>query len=147
MSYVCRNQIAGLWGVLLLIALAGCSSPPSDIELATALTNGDTLIGQVYEIRDIRRLNGYEQSDGYIVEYAAKLHILESPLEYFKLLTQSGNKVAGALSAYEIAAGGLSKWGLKGAAIISASKKGDDIPISGSVNMIKSERGWIARPG
>jgi len=137
-----------LWLVLLLLAFAGCRNAPSDKEVADALSNGDTLVGQVYELRDIRRLNGYEQSDTYIVEYSAKLHILENPTEYVKHMTESRNNlVSGASSVFDIVLGGLSKWGLKGAAIISVSKKGDDIPVSGSVKMIKSERGWISQPG
>ena len=38
------------------------------------------------------------------------------------------------------------EWGLVTAATISAAKKGDIVPISGTITMIKSEQGWIARP-
>lgn len=148
LSLTHQNPILAWSAACLLIALTGCGGKPSDTELVSALTSGDPLIGLVYEIRDIRRVNGYERPSGYVIEYSATLHILESPQEYFTRLRQGGISAANLASvaeSFEMAKGGLAKWGLKGAALISASKKGDDIPFSGSVNMIKSERGWIAR--
>lgn len=132
---------------VFLLALVGCGGKPSDADLAVALTRGDPLVGKIYEIRDIRRLNGYERPpDGYVIEFSANVHILEDPQDYFAALSQAGESGAGVVAAFGLATAGLAKWGLTTAALIAASKKGVDVPISGATVMIKSEQGWIVAP-
>jgi hypothetical protein len=114
--------------------------------LERALVGGDALIDKVYQIRNIHRNNGYEQSDGYVVEFAAEIQVLEKPAEYFARLAKSDQSGVGAIAALGLAAGGLSKWGLVTASTLAAANKGDIIPFSGSVMMIRSEQGWILRP-
>lgn len=147
MLFSMRNRVAR-WSLagFAAFALSGCGNTPSDSELASALTRGDLLIGKVYEIRNIRRLNGYERPEGYVIEFSADIQILETPEDYFGRLSRADQSGAGVVAAIGLAAGGLAKWGLTTAALISASKKGDVVPVSGTTTMIKSERGWIARP-
>lgn len=143
-----RRRIGRLGAAaVVVLGLIGCGGKPSDADLAAALTRDDPLVGKVYEIRDIRRINGYERPpDAYVIEFSADIHILENPQNYFGRLSQSGQSGAGVVAAFGLATGGLAKWGLTTAALISASKKGDVLPVSGTTTMIKSERGWILRP-
>lgn len=136
------------WNFLLLVIslLAGCGLSPSDSELERALVHNDPLIGKVYQVRNIHRSNGYERSGVYVVEFVAEIHVLENPTEYLGRVATSDHVGVGAFAAFGLAAGGLSKWGLVTAAALSAAKKGDVVPFSGSVMMIKSEQGWILRP-
>lgn len=136
------------WCSLLFVIflLTGCGLSPSDSELERALVQNDPLIGKVYQVRNIHRNNGYERSNVYVVEFAAEIHVLENPTEYLGRLAQADRVGVGAFAAFGLAAGGLSKWGLVTAAALSAAKKGDVVPFSGSVTMIKSEQGWILRP-
>lgn len=132
-----------LLGALLLSA---CGLSPSNSDVARALTQGDPLIGKVYQITNIRRSNGYERPDGYVVQFAAEIQVLENPADYFGGLTKRDQTGMGALAAVGLATGGLAKWGLATAANLSATKNGDVIPFSGTVILIKSEQGWILRP-
>ncbi len=136
------------WRVILLafLLLSGCGSAPSGSEVERALAQGDPLIGKVYLIRNINRINGYERPDGYVVEFGAEIHLLEKPTEYFGRLAKEDKTGIGVLTAMGLAAGGLAKWGLRTAAAISAAEKGEVVPFLGSVTMIRSERGWILRP-
>jgi hypothetical protein len=111
-----------------------------------ALAWGDPLIGKVYLIRNINRINGYERPEGYVVEFGAEIYLLEKPTEYFGRLAKEDQSGIGAITAAGLAAGGLAKWGLVTAAAIAAGTKGDVVPFSGSVTLIKSEQGWILRP-
>jgi len=133
-------------GILAILSLFGCGLSPNNSEIERALSHGDPLIGKIYEIRNIRRINGYERPEGYVVEVSAELQILEKPTDYFARLSTADQTGAGALAAVGMATAGLGKWGLMTAATISASKKGDVIPFSGTITMIKSEQGWILRP-
>lgn len=136
------------WSIVLLatLLLSGCGFAPSDSEVERALARDDPLIGKVYLIRNIRRINGYERAEGYVVEFGAEIHLLEKPTEYFGRLAKEDQTGIGVLAALGLATGGLAKWGLVTAAAISAAEKGDVVPFSGSVTMIKSEQGWILRP-
>src|ERR1035437_6327099 len=100
----------------MIVLLIGCGSSPSDSELERALVRNDPLIGKVYQIRNIHRSNGYEQSGSYVVEFAAEINVLENPTEYLGRLAQSGQAGVGAFAAFGLAAGGLSRWGLVTAA-------------------------------
>lgn len=131
---------------LAILLLSGCGFSPSESEIERALTRGDPLIGKVYQIRNIHRSNGYERSNGYVVEFEAEIHILENPTEYLGHLAKSDQTGVGAVAALGLATVGLTKWGLITAAALSTAKKGDVVPFSGSVIMIKSEQGWILRP-
>ena len=141
-DYVIRRGIA----LLAFFLLSGCGSSPSNSELERALTRDDPLIDKVYQIRNIRRINGYERPEGYVVEFSAEISILANTAEYFGSLAQGDQTGAGAIAVFSLAGGGLAKWGLVTAAAISAAKKGDIVPISGTITMIKSEQGWIVRP-
>ncbi len=77
------------------------------------------------------------------MQYSGKLRIIEVPSAYLSRMATSDNNPLGALVA---AVSGVSQWGLLGAAKLTAHKKGDVVPFSGSVTLIKSERGWIAIP-
>lgn len=132
--------------ILAILFLSGCGLSPSNSELERALTHNDSLIGKVYEIRNVRRVNGYERPDGYVVEFKAEIYLLESPADYLDRLTRSGNAGIGALAAISLATSGVAKWGVVTATSLAAGKKGDVIPFSGTITMIKSERGWIQRP-
>lgn len=136
------------WSIVLLtiLLLSGCGFSPSDSEVERALTQGDPLIGKVYLIRNIRRINGYERPEGYVIEYGADVQMLTDPVKYFGSLSKADQSGIGALVALGQATDGLARWGLLTAAAISAAKKGDVIPFSGTLTMIKSERGWILRP-
>lgn len=136
------------WGIVLLaiLFLSGCGFAPSDSEVERALTRGDPLIGKVYLIRNVHRINGYERPEGYVVEFGAEIYLLEQPAEYFGRLAKGDQTGIGVLAAVGLATGGLAKWGLVTAAAISAAEKGDVVSFSGSVTMIKSEQGWILRP-
>ena len=136
------------WGAVLLaiILLSGCGFTPSDSDVERALGRGDPLVGKIYLIRNIHRVNGYERPEGYVVEFGAEIHVLEKPTEYFGRLAKEDQTGVGALTALGLATGGLAKWGLVTTAAISTAKKGDVVPFSGSVTMIKSENGWILRP-
>lgn len=136
------------WGVVLVAILlhSGCGFAPSNSEVERALIRGDPLIDKVYLIRNVRRTNGYERPEGYVVEFGAEIHLLEPPAEYFGRLAKQGQSGIGVLTALGLATGGLAKWGLATAAAISAAKNGDVIPFTGSITMIKSEQGWILRP-
>lgn len=136
------------WTIVLLSSflLFGCGFSPSDSEVAQALNRGDPLIGKVYLIRNIHRINGYERPEGYVIEYSAEINLLENPAEYFGRLAKEDQTGIGALTAFGQATGGLARWGLVTGAAISAAKKGDVVPFSGTITMIKSERGWILRP-
>lgn len=140
-DYVIRRGIA-----LLAFFLSGCAFSPSNSEIERALTRDDPLIDKVYQIRNIRRINGYERPEGYVVEFSAEISILANTSEYFGSLAKGDQTGAGAIAAFALAGGGLAKWGLLTAAAISAGKKGDVVPITGTITMIKSEQGWIARP-
>ena len=132
---------------LAILLLSACGSTPSDSDLARAVALDDPLIGQIYLIRNVRRINGYERHDGYVIEFQAEIHILNSPPEYLNSLTKGEQPGLGVLSAIALATTGLAKWGLVTSAAIFAAKRGDTIPFSGSITMIKSEKGWILRPG
>lgn len=144
---ICETVEKWLWLLFVIGLLAGCGSSPSDAELGRALVRNDPLIGKVYQISNIHRSNGYEQSEGYIMEFVAEIHVLENPAEYLGRLAKADQGGAGAFAALGLAAGGLSRWGLVTTSALSAAKKGDVIPFSGSVTMIRSEQGWILRPG
>lgn len=100
----------------------------------------------MYTIRNVRRINGYERADGYVVEFSAEIHLLKNPADYFGSLANVGRSGTGLLAAVGLASAGLAKWGVVTAAAISAAQKGDAVPFSGSVTLIKSEQGWILRP-
>lgn len=143
-----RCFLAFLWsiGAVISVLLIACGTSPSATEVERALTYGDPLIGTVYEVRNIRRLNGYERPEGYVVEVSAEIHILENPAEYFVRLSTADQTGRGALTALGLASGGLAKWGPVLAVTISTSRKGDVFQYSGAMTMIKSEQGWIKRP-
>jgi hypothetical protein len=130
----------------IAIVLAGCGLTPSDAEVERALTKGDALIGKAYQIANLRRLNGYQRNDGYVVEFSAEIHVLENPKEYLSRRSQNDKTGIGALAAIGLATEGLAKWGLVTSAELVASKKGDIIPFSGAMLLIKSEQGWIRTP-
>ncbi|MFI4939586.1 MAG: hypothetical protein ACHP7O_04475 [Burkholderiales bacterium] len=136
------------WSIVLLaiLLLSACGFSPSDSEIDRALTLGDPLIGKIYMVRNIHRINGYERPDGYVVEFSAEIYILERPAEYFSRLAKGDQTGIGALTAFGLAAGGLAKWGLVTAGAISAATQDDIVPFSGTITMIKSEQGWILRP-
>lgn len=145
-AFVC-GRIAGVGLILsIVLVLSGCSLSPSNADLEQALVGNDPLVGKIYSIRNVRRVNGYEQSQGYVIEYTAEIYILESPTEYFGHLAKSDSTGVGAFAAFGLATAGLAKWGALTAAAIAAGKKGDVLPFSGTVTMIKSERGWILQP-
>jgi len=129
--------------ILVMLFLSGCGSSPSNSDLERALTQNDPLIGKVYQIRNVRRTNGYERPNGYVVEFTAEIYVLESPTDYLASLAQGDNAGMGALAAISVATAGVVKWGLVTAASLSASKKGDVIPFTGAITMIKSQQGWI----
>lgn len=132
--------------IITVNLLTACSLTPSDAELVRAITTNDTLNGRLYQIQNFHRTNGYETRAGYVVKFNCELYILEDSAEYFNRLTKSGNNPVGAIAAFGLAAEGIAKWGLFNAALLSTYKKGDIVPFSGSVTMIKSEQGWIPNP-
>lgn len=140
----------GAYSLLVLISavnlLTACSLAPSDAELVRAITTNDTLNGRLYQIQNFRRTNGYKTRTGYAVEFNCEIYILEDSADYFNRLTKSGNNPVGAIAAFGLAAEGIAKWGLFNAALLTTYKKGDNVPFSGSITMIKSEQGWIPNP-
>lgn len=126
--------------------LTACALSPSDDEVIQAITANDTLNGRLYKIQNFHRANGYKTRTGYKVEFNCEIYILEDPAEYFNKLTKSGDNPVGAIAALGLAAEGISRWGLLNAALLTTYKKGNVVPFSGSVTMIKSEQGWIANP-
>jgi hypothetical protein len=126
--------------------LTACVLSPSDADVIHAITANDTLNGRLYKIQNFRRANGYKTRTGYQVEFNCEIYILEDPAEYFNRLTKSGENPVGAIAALGLVTEGISKWGLLNAVLLSTYKKGDVMPFSGSIGMIKSEQGWIANP-
>ncbi len=136
--------------VSILLFLSACSMTPSNSELTEALSNGDPLIGKVYVIKNLKRINGYEGTAGrYILEFSCDILIIESPGDYFDQLAksppESGNAIA-KIAVLGLAIGAVAKWGLLTSAVLVSKQKGDVIPFHGRIEMMKSERGWIATP-
>jgi hypothetical protein len=136
----------GIVFLAIFLLLSGCGFSPSDSEVEQALVRGDPLVGKIYLIRNIHRINGYERSGGYVIEFSAEIYVLEKPAEYFGRLAKEDQTGLGVLTVAGLATGGLAKWGLVTAAAISTATKGDVVPFSGTITMIKSERGWIMMP-
>lgn len=146
------KRLAG-YLVLFLGALlfSGCSTAPSDSDLARAISEGDPLVGQVYIFRNLRRLNGYEIGNGrYVVEFSCDLLMVESPAEHLSSLGKQAAETAGlmgGIASFSLAAGAAAKWGVLNSVVLVSKNKGDIVPFTGKIEMLKSERGWIAAPG
>jgi hypothetical protein len=146
------SKCLALWSALLfaVLLLSACSSSPSDAELAQALSGGDPLIGQVYVIKNLKRLNGYDNGSGrYIVEFSCDIILIESPADYLsrigKRSTESAS-VIGTIASFGLAIGAAAKWGLLNSAVLVSKQKGDVVPFAGKIEMLKSEKGWIVNP-
>jgi hypothetical protein len=138
------------WATALVFTLlaAACSFFfPSDEDILRALAANDPLMGQLYRVENIHRANGYERNGRYVVDFTGELRFVADAAEF---LGHAAGKQAddplGALAALGMAASGVAKWGLVNSLMLSARKKGDVVPFSGSMVMLKSERGWIADP-
>jgi hypothetical protein len=144
-----RTLIIPGWLLTIVAALffGGCSYfSPSDAEVLRALTANDPLSGQVYRIENLHRTNGYEQSGKYVVDFTGELHFIADAAGFLGQGAKQGDDPLGALAALGMAASGVAKWGLVNSLMLSARKKGDVVPFSGSIVMMKTERGWLADP-
>lgn len=138
-----------VWLVCLLTALfmAACTFfQPADEDVLRALAANDPLSGPVYRIEKLRRTNGYQRNGKYVVDFTGELHFVADAAEFLGQAGKQGGDPLGALAALGMAASGVAKWGLLNSMMLSARKKGDVVPFSGSIVMIKSERGWMADP-
>jgi len=127
-----------LFGVVIL--QCACSARPNDKELLRALVNGDPLNEALYHVQDVERLNGFDRGDSYDIEFRAQLVLLESPPDFFTRV--SANPIAG----IALSADAIGRWGLDAVALLGGASKGSVIPVTGTVSMIRSEKGWIRRP-
>ena len=140
------SKCLALWPILLftVLSLSACSSAPSDAELAQALSGGDPLIGQVYVIKNLKRLNGYDNGTGrYIVEFSCDIVIIESPADYLSRLGKQATEsasVIGTIASFGLAMGAATKWGLLNSAVLVSKQKGDVVPFTGKIEMLKSEK-------
>jgi hypothetical protein len=147
MIILLKKNIHQLLVLLAVGSIVGCSlMSPSDAEVIQALTANDTLNGRLYQIQNFHRINGYETRTGYVVQFSCEIYIIDDFQQYFNSLSKSGTDPMGTIAAFGLAAEGIAKWGLLNVALFSASKKGDVVPFSGTIAMIKSEHGWIPDP-
>jgi len=147
-KFIASSSKVVYWFLVLFIVvnIFACSSAPSDQELIRAVTGNSPLSGHLYQIQNLNRINGYETPNGYTIQFSCQIFILEDPTEYFDKLTKSGSNPIGAIAAFSFVVEGITRWGMLNAALFSTAKKGDVLPFSGSISMIKSEQGWIQNP-
>lgn len=133
--------------VVTALCLGACTLfAPKDEDVLRALTANDPLSGQVYRIENFHRTNGYERSGKYVVDFTGELHFIADAAGFLGQGAKKGDDPLGALAALGMAASGVAKWGLVNSLMLSARKKGDVVPFSGSIVMMKTEQGWMADP-
>jgi hypothetical protein len=137
------------WAYALVFVFLGTACSfffPSDEDILRALAANDPLMGQLYRVESLHRANGYERNGKYVVDFTGELHFVADAAAFLGQAGKQADDPLGALAALGMAASGVAKWGLVNSLMLSARKKGDVVPFSGSMVMLKSERGWIADP-
>ena len=114
-------------------SLLGCSSKPSDSDIATGATgfwNGCA------KVSNVKKTNGVEYGNVYRVSYTYQLETLE---DGGGMLGTPPNCSLSILNPEAGQAAALLKISFGSGPI----KKGDVFTVSAKVNMVKSEKGWV----
>lgn len=119
------------FALFISILVAGCSSSPSTSDAKSYLNNFWAPCSKTVSVSNVEKTNGVPGNDVYVLYYSYDLVFKKSILTYYDLnFTCSKKQPAGKL--FDI----IDK--------VGAVKKGGSVHVTGSINMIKSENGWIA---